>query len=45
MSYDEDGVVEEGFNLSSVDDDELLDMPESENDFGLEDEDPESRYS
>jgi len=40
MSYNEDEEIEDGFKVGA-DDDEPLDMPESINDFGLDEEDPD----
>jgi hypothetical protein len=48
MSYDEDEGFGGSFKMSGYDDDnndEPLDIPEEINDFGLDEEDPESRYS
>lgn len=40
MSYDEEE-VEDGFRVSSSDEDEPLDIPVEMTDFGLDEEDPD----
>lgn len=44
MSYDKDEGFEDGFRMNSYEDDDEL-TEDVADDFGLEEEDPESRYS
>ncbi|KKR02256.1 MAG: hypothetical protein UT98_C0001G0134 [Candidatus Nomurabacteria bacterium GW2011_GWF2_40_31] len=41
MSYDEDEEVRGGFRVTDGDDDEPMEMPPEDLDFGLDEEDPD----
>ena len=48
MSYNEDEEVDKGFKMNDYGDDDLdepLDIPLEDTDLGLEEEDPDSRYT